>query len=110
MLHSSGAAKLADFGTAKRIDVFQDSHRGLNTPVSSITAPQRDPLSKQHSFKGTPRYMSPEIVKSENRGRERSTDIWSLGCVVRELATGEKPWGNLEDERSVFELFFGSVK
>lgn len=104
VIHTCGVAKLADFGTAKIIK----SHDSLdlNVPESSIDAARaREPLLKQHSFKGTPRYMSPEMVKSDIGDREGAGDIWALGCVVRELATGEKPWGNLDNEWSVWELF-----
>lgn len=86
LIDASGVAKLADFGTAKIIA-------------------SREPLLKQHSFKGTPRYMPPEVVKSDDRGREGSGDIWSLGCVVLELSTGEKPWGDITEDWSVLELF-----
>lgn len=41
---------------------------------------------KQHSFKGTPNWMAPEIVKSLEC--TRFSDIWSLGCTLIELLTG----------------------
>jgi len=47
---------------------------------------------------GTPMYMSPEVIKNDKRGRYGAMDIWSLGCVVLECATGKKPWSNLDNE------------
>lgn len=51
-----------------------------------------------NSLTGTPMYMSPEVIKSDRRGRHGAMDVWSLGCVVLEFATGKKPWSNLDNE------------
>lgn len=53
------------------------------------------------SMTGTPMYMSPEVIKGENPGRAGSVDIWSLGCVVLEMATGRRPWANLDNEWAI---------
>lgn len=36
------------------------------------------------------KWMAPEILLKERYGRR--VDIWSLGCVVIEMASGEHPW------------------
>ena len=43
-------------------------------------------------------YMSPEVIRNNKRGKHGAMDIWSLGCVVLECATGRKPWSNLDNE------------
>ena len=43
---------------------------------------------------GTFRYMSPEQL--ENKLTLKS-DIWAFGCVLLELATGLKPYCEIED-------------
>lgn len=43
-------------------------------------------------FAGTPIYMSPEsISQGETR---KGLDLWSLGCVVLEMYTGNRPWSD----------------
>lgn len=46
-------------------------------------------------------YMSPEVIKGENPGRAGSVDVWSLGCVILEMATGRRPWSNLDNEWAI---------
>lgn len=37
--------------------------------------------------------MAPEILGSKEKGYDGKIDIWSVGCMVMEMWTGEKPWG-----------------
>jgi serine/threonine protein kinase len=36
--------------------------------------------------------MAPEVL--QNKGIRRRSDIWSLGCLIIEMAVGGNPWGN----------------
>eukprot|EP00731_Ephydatia_muelleri_P023575 Em0015g1158a len=42
------------------------------------------------SIKGTPLYMSPELV--QEKPYNHAADLWSLGCILYELWTGEPPF------------------
>lgn len=43
------------------------------------------------TVKGSLPWMAPEVIK--NQGIRRKADIWSLGCLIIELAVGGNPWG-----------------
>lgn len=59
------------------------------------------PSLPNRSMTGTPMYMSPEVIKGENPGKPGAVDIWSLGCVILEMATGRRPWAQLDNEWAI---------
>ncbi|KAL2498753.1 mitogen-activated protein kinase kinase kinase 21 [Abeliophyllum distichum] len=73
--------KIADFGLAKDARVEIDSYRGTLV------------------------YSSPESV--EFGVLEAATDIWSLGCTVIEMITGEKIWKNIGRQELINEIVRG---
>lgn len=91
LLDHSGVIKYVDFGAAKVIA------RQGRTLVQDHAATAK--LNK--SMTGTPMYMSPEVIKGENPGRPGAVDVWSLGCVILEMATGRRPWGYLDNEWAI---------
>ncbi len=42
------------------------------------------------SIKGTPLYMSPELV--QEKPYDCTSDLWALGCILYELYTGLPPF------------------
>jgi len=75
ILLSAGHPIIADFGVARAIDIAgvrQLTRTGLGSP-------------------GTPAYMSPEQLMGDKEV-DRRTDIYSLGCVLYEMLTGEAPF------------------
>ena len=46
-------------------------------------------------------YMAPESITGTMSERPGAVDIWSLGCVILEMATGRRPWAQLDNEYAV---------
>ncbi|KAG8659179.1 hypothetical protein MANES_02G020500v8 [Manihot esculenta] len=81
LVDPSGRVKLADFGMAKHIT-------GQSCPLS---------------FKGSPYWMAPEVIRNSN-GCNLAVDIWSLGCTVLEMATTKPPWSQYEGVAAMFKI------
>ncbi|KAG0499224.1 hypothetical protein HPP92_003915 [Vanilla planifolia] len=46
-------------------------------------------------IRGSPMYMAPEAARGEDQGMQ--ADVWALGCVLVEMATGIPPWPEVVD-------------
>jgi serine/threonine protein kinase len=79
-LNERGQVKVLDFGLAKRMPT--------GTGVSDVTQDFRQ--TQQGQVLGTPCYMSPE--QALGKDLDHRTDIFSVGVVLYELATGQKPF------------------
>ncbi|EMP35173.1 Serine/threonine-protein kinase 36 [Chelonia mydas] len=77
LLSKGGVIKLCDFGFARAMSI--------NTMVLT-------------SIKGTPLYMSPELV--QEKPYDHTADLWSVGCILYELFVGTPPFYT----NSIFQL------
>ncbi|XP_045496385.1 uncharacterized protein LOC123694837 [Colias croceus] len=82
LTNEGNCLKLGDFGCAVKIR-------------ANTTAP-----GELQGFVGTQAYMAPEVfMKSSGHGR--AADIWSLGCVVTEMATGKRPFSEYDSNYQI---------
>lgn len=73
----SSCVKVLDFGISK----FKDS--GTSGAAMSVT--------KTHAVMGSPRYMSPEQMRS-TKDVDARADIWAIGIILYELFAGTVPF------------------
>ncbi len=81
MLTPEGRLKVLDFGLA-RLVAADDSDSGDDRPTLDQT--------QEGAVVGTPAYMSPE--QASGMKVDERTDIFSAGCVIYELVTGNSPF------------------
>lgn len=72
LMNIEGEVKLADFGSAKLLNIQQG-----NTEIT-----------------GTGTYMAPEVFRGSPECPDR--DIWSFGLTVLEMCTADSPWRGFE--------------
>jgi len=90
MLTKTGA-KLMDFGLAKPAALNGEGSGGLQVSGETLTSMQRSPgtpITIAGSIVGTIQYMSPEQL--EGKEADARSDIFALGAVLYEMATGKR--------------------
>jgi len=74
LMNEYNTLKLCDFGLSKKLNDLSKPDTEDNKPKS-----------------GTPYYMAPELF-SDDGVYSFYSDMWALGCVLFELASGKPPY------------------
>ncbi|KAF9135653.1 hypothetical protein BGW39_001533 [Mortierella sp. 14UC] len=77
----NGNVKLSDFGVSLNLKVKESDFGAVA---------------------GTPNWMAPEVI--ELKGASPASDIWSLGCTVIEMLTGQPPYAELLPLTTLFRI------
>ncbi|HEV8336157.1 MAG TPA: protein kinase [Candidatus Polarisedimenticolia bacterium] len=105
MLTKSGA-KLMDFGLARATGLAGgDSGSGVSMTALTQSPTMAQPLTAEGTIVGTFQYMAPEQLEGKEAGV--SADIWALGCVLYEMATGRRAFSGAS-QASLITSIMGS--
>ncbi|MBI3862587.1 MAG: protein kinase [Planctomycetia bacterium] len=80
VITKEGRVKVLDFGLARRLD---------SETVDAVTRMQAS-VERDRAIVGTLAYMAPEVLRGEGGGYP--ADIWALGILLYEAATGHLPF------------------
>ena len=81
VITAEGRARVLDFGLAARVS---------DEELSEATTYSVDSLEMSGKIVGTLAYMAPEQLKGE--AADARSDIWALGVVLYEMASGVRPF------------------
>ena len=65
---------------------------------------QQTCCSKPHQTKmsGTAQYLAPESIVGKVAHETTGEDLWALGCVIYEMALGQMPWSQLDNDMAIY--------
>ncbi|ORZ10194.1 kinase-like domain-containing protein [Absidia repens] len=85
LVEADGVCKISDFGLSKKNDYAEVYDQ-----------------NSRMSLSGSVYWMAPEVVKNEPYSAK--VDIWSLGCTVIEMFTGQRPWMTFNQIATLYNL------
>lgn len=86
LIDIKGAAKISDFGISKKVDGDEEATKS----------------ARRASLQGSVYWMAPEVVKQTVYTKK--ADIWSVGCLVVEMFTGNHPFPKFSQMQAIFKI------
>src|SRR5216684_5201324 len=83
-----GGAKLMDFGLSRMTGLASGAPGSASAATLTKSPTIAQALTAEGTLLGTFQYMAPEQL--EGREADARSDIWALGCVLYEMATGRR--------------------
>jgi serine/threonine protein kinase len=87
IVSADGKVKVLDFGLAKAVTSDLEDDRDVPLHSDLTHSPTAYAGTRAGVILGTAAYMSPE--QARGKAVDKRTDIWSFGCVLFEMLTGE---------------------
>ncbi|KJZ77023.1 hypothetical protein HIM_03344 [Hirsutella minnesotensis 3608] len=94
LVDNKGTIKISDFGISKKLEasnILSGANNNKHRP----------------SLQGSVFWMAPEVVKQTSYTRK--ADIWSLGCLVVEMMTGNHPFPDCSQLQAIFKIGGGKA-
>lgn len=94
LVDNKGTIKISDFGISKKLEasnILSGANNNKHRP----------------SLQGSVFWMAPEVVKQTSYTRK--ADIWSLGCLVVEMMTGDHPFPDCSQLQAIFKIGGGKA-
>ncbi len=104
MITKSGA-KLMDFGLARASGLAGPAGSGVSIGAMTQSPTVAHPLTAEGTIVGTFQYMAPEQL--EGRDADARSDLWAMGCVLYEMATGKRAFDG-KSQASLITSIMGS--